>query len=367
MKNMNGDSQPAWMPHAEFLQRIDPLPSVYPKDWQGKPVPPREWLVDGFIPHRVVTLFSGDGGSGKTQLAIQLCVAAAFGQRWMGKSVTPGSSLIFTSEDDENELHRRFAITVDSMGRQLSELDSIQIIAMAGLDSVLAKEGNAGSIELTAQYHKLRLFIYHHKPRFVIIDTSADVFDGNEIVKKQVRAFIKHLSKLALEFDCAVILCSHPSVNGILTGTGMSGNSAWSNSVRSRLYLRPVANEPDRRVVEVMKANYGRPGETIDIVWRDGVFTEFAVDDAAVSMANRQVDDVFMKIFWKLTSIGHKFSPKRSNAYAPTNFAKHPDAGGYSKTKLEQAMNRLLESGTLKIEEQGPPTRRTSVLVASVQ
>src|SRR4051812_40341141 len=92
MKNMNGDTQPAWLPYAELLQRMDPLPIVSPNSWQGKDVPPREWLVEDFIPHRVVTLFAGDGGSGKTQCAIQLCVAAALNQQWLGKNVTPGRS-----------------------------------------------------------------------------------------------------------------------------------------------------------------------------------------------------------------------------------------------------------------------------------
>jgi hypothetical protein len=43
----------------------DPLPTIDPRDWQGKPVPEREWLVEGMIPHRTVTLFSGDGEAEK--------------------------------------------------------------------------------------------------------------------------------------------------------------------------------------------------------------------------------------------------------------------------------------------------------------
>ena len=42
-------------------------------------MPPREWLVDALVPMKTVTLFSGDGGTGKSLLALQLAVAVAAG------------------------------------------------------------------------------------------------------------------------------------------------------------------------------------------------------------------------------------------------------------------------------------------------
>jgi hypothetical protein len=38
---------------------------INPADWEGLPVPPREWIVRGYIPHKTVTLLSGDGSVGK--------------------------------------------------------------------------------------------------------------------------------------------------------------------------------------------------------------------------------------------------------------------------------------------------------------
>jgi hypothetical protein len=66
----------------------------------GKPVPAREWLVPDLIPHRTVTLLSGDGGTGKSLLALQLAVAAATGGRWVGRETTEGSVLYLSAEDD---------------------------------------------------------------------------------------------------------------------------------------------------------------------------------------------------------------------------------------------------------------------------
>ena len=50
---------------------------------------PREWLVERFIPARETTMLGGDGGTGKTTLALQLSVAGITGSEWFGLKVTP--------------------------------------------------------------------------------------------------------------------------------------------------------------------------------------------------------------------------------------------------------------------------------------
>jgi RecA-family ATPase len=113
----------------------DPLPLIDPRDWQGLSVPPREWLVERWVPMRVVTLYYGDGGTGKTLTAIQLIAAMALKLEWFGRSVKPGGAILFTAEDDSDELHRRFAGIVTSSGHTLADLDGVTIIPMAGLDA----------------------------------------------------------------------------------------------------------------------------------------------------------------------------------------------------------------------------------------
>jgi hypothetical protein len=49
----------------------------------NKPVPKQEWLVDDLIPGRNVTLLSGDGGTGKSLLSLQLAAAVATGGSWL--------------------------------------------------------------------------------------------------------------------------------------------------------------------------------------------------------------------------------------------------------------------------------------------
>jgi hypothetical protein len=44
--------------------------------------------------------------------------------------------------------------------------------------------------------------------------------------------------------------------------------------------------------------------------------------------------------------------------------AEHADAKGYTKQKMAQAMQLLLDAGILRVETNGPPSRRYDVLVA---
>lgn len=131
------------------------LPAIDPRDWQGKPVPEREWFVEGMIPHRTVSNLSGDGGSGKTEIILQLIAASSLRTQWFGKDVAAGPSLYYGAEDEAPELHRRLETIVAKSGKQLSDLQGIRLIPMAGLDAVLAEPDRKGNLAATAIYPKL--------------------------------------------------------------------------------------------------------------------------------------------------------------------------------------------------------------------
>lgn len=341
------------------------LPAIDPRDWQGKPVPERQWFVEGWIPDRTVTNLSGDGGSGKTEIILQLIAASSLGLPWFGKEVSAGPSLYYGAEDEAAELHRRLQTIVHVSGKQLSDLAGIRLIPMAGLDAVLAEPDRKGNLAATAIYPKLVSQAMALRPKLIVIDPSADVFGGDEINRAQVRKFVSMLRALAMEIDCAVLLLSHPSIAGMNTGTGTSGSTAWNNSVRSRLYLEITS--PDTRVLTVVKANHGRVGEKIEMRWDNGVYVlDTGPDPVADKMLKKTADEVFMAVFSKLTSQGQALGPNVGPSYAPKKISGHPDAKGYSKADLAEAMQRLLDAGRLRIEVTGPPSRRYTQLVEAL-
>ncbi|MBV8798450.1 MAG: AAA family ATPase, partial [Alphaproteobacteria bacterium] len=53
----------------------------------GQDIPSRDELVEGMIPRDAVTILAGDGGTGKSLLALQLAVAIQLQTNWIGRVV----------------------------------------------------------------------------------------------------------------------------------------------------------------------------------------------------------------------------------------------------------------------------------------
>ena len=73
------------------------------------------------IPGGQVTLLTGDGGVGKSTLALQLCCATALTCSWVGQTPSYGRSLYISAEDDTGEIHRRLDALSVFYGRPLGQ------------------------------------------------------------------------------------------------------------------------------------------------------------------------------------------------------------------------------------------------------
>ena len=226
-----------------------PLPVVCAASLADKDVPRRSWIVQDMIPDRTVTLVSGDGGVGKSLLLAQLAVAAATGGEWIGTCPTPGPVVFVSAEDELDELHRRLAVIVHAKGIDLATLVDLHFVTLAGRDAVMgAPDGKTGIVKETPLWRELVALVGRIRPRLVILDTLADVFAGNEIARQEARQFIGLLRGLAIAEETAVALLAHPSLAGMANGSGTSGSTAWSNSVRSRLYLETIKGDDGKEI-----------------------------------------------------------------------------------------------------------------------
>jgi RecA-family ATPase len=365
MDNLSPSDRP--QPPKKPKAANDNLPLINPADWHGQPVPTREWFLDGLIPRRQVTILNGDGGVGKSLLALQIAAASAMGCETIGLIPRAGRVMYFGAEDEADEFHRRLAAITYEHHRHLSDMADFRLVPMAGRDALLAVPDKAGVMQPTENMVKLVERLIEFRPGFLVLDTSADLFGGDEIKRNHVRQFIGMLRKPAIELDMAILLLSHPSVAGMQTGTGSSGSTAWNNSARSRLYLTTPSgdgSDPDVRILTTMKANYGKKGGEIRMRWQEGVFV---LDDGKPSpvawLMNGRADDAFKKLLSTFNRTGQTVSDVTGTNYAPAKMAKHADASGVSKRQFADAMQRLLESGEIKIVMDGPPSRQRKRLI----
>jgi RecA-family ATPase len=339
---------------------------------EGKPIPEREWHVPDLIPAGTVTLFSGDGGTGKSLVSLQLAAATAIGADWIGMKPRKGGVLYISAEDDAAELHRRVAEIARGQGRRLSELRRLTLASLADEDALLAHTGPSGGLVPSRLYHELDARMGDEKPALLVLDTLADLFPGNENDRAQARQFIGLLRRLAIRHGAAVVLLSHPSLSGLGSGSGSSGSTGWNNSVRSRLYLERIVSEgfeanPDARRLVTKKANYGRTGGEIGLTWREGVFVANAPTSGLDRMAaSSRAQRVFLKLLREWTEEGRYVTAANSSANAPKCFADDPRSEGVSKAMLKAAMNELFSAKRIAVEEYGPPSKRRTRL-AEVQ
>jgi RecA-family ATPase len=365
-----------WRSHSaqhEHQTEAGPLPFINIADWDTKPVPERLWAVEGRIPLLQAYLFTGNGAVGKSLVELMRLVAHTLGKPWLGMSVAQGPAIYMGCEDDADELHRRLADILSYYEATFAEAaeKGLHILSYAGEDCLLGvPEG--GIIRPTPLWTRLVEAAMDIRPVAISIDTVADVYGGNEIDRGQVTGFVKMLQGAAIRARCSVGILAHPSVEGMNSGSGISGSTAWHNKVRARAYMRmpeiPKGEEidSDLRIIQFKKNNYGRQGDTVQVRWRQGIFMPESDPHGLEKLALDQQDDkFFLGLLSHFNSQGRKVSAiGAANNYAPKEFAEEKlDGRKLSKARLEAAMRRLFAAGTIHVEEYGPPSRRHSHLV----
>lgn len=365
------------------------LPLIDIRAWQGREPKPREWIVRERIPARNVTLLTGQGGVGKTLLMQQLAVATVLGRDWIGEVPEAGPVLFITAEDDENEMHFRFdQISKHPIyGATFDELADagLNLLSLAGKDAAMAIADARGIVRPTELFNTMVRTVQALRPRWIGLDTAADIFVVNERDRSQVRQCISLLRGVALEFDTAVILLAHPSLAGISSGSGLSGSTAWNNSVRSRMYLKsdekkkagkgkdedddvddaepgaepstePVTDKT-ARTLEFLKSNYSALAASIKLQWKNGMLLPDTmpsltpIDRAALEQRAR---DIFRKLLAQYNKQDRVVSLKQTaRNFAPKEFAGKEEAKPLSRNRrdrkdiLRKAMDQLLDQGKI--------------------
>lgn len=322
----------------------------------GRTPPERSWLVRDMIPGDDVTMLGGHGGEGKSLLALQLAICAAAGRPWLGLDVRPGRAVYVSCEDGADELWRRTIAQCTALNLPVSDIaDRLLPVNRRGMDNRLVtavKDYEAGrtGLEPSAFLGQLQNLCVQWEARLLVLDSLHNFFDGNENDRPQATQFVGLLRALAEETNGAVLLIAHPSRAGMETGSGDSGNTAWHNSVRARFYMRRDRNEPELRVLEERKQNYGPLREALRLYWQDWIFHR---DDSGEGITGgirrRSAEDAFLELLDRLAVDGRIISPSPNSTtnYAPRAFARE---GGYDFTEDEYtaAMKRLYHAGKIK-------------------
>lgn len=120
---------------------VDREGPVHAPSLARRPIPLREWAVDGLVPSGAVTLLSGDGGSGKSTLTLQLGCSTVLGRSWLGKATRRSTAAYISCEDDIGELHRRLAAIASAEDFDIGDLDGLELFDRVGRDNAVMFRG----------------------------------------------------------------------------------------------------------------------------------------------------------------------------------------------------------------------------------
>jgi len=176
-----------------------------------------------------------------------------------------------------------------------------------------------------------------------------------------------HMQALAKVAEGSVTVLSHPSLQGMASGSGISGSTAWHGAFRFRQYLKGAKAEDgeqpdnDLRELEFKKNQYGPRGESIVLRYQNGLFLpEGGMANLDKMAREAKAEDMFLDLLRRLLGQGRNVSHKPTAPnYAPSAFAKEDDAKRLriKKADFEAAMSRLFNANKVHNETYGKPSR----------
>jgi hypothetical protein len=276
------------------------------QELMDKDCPPVEWVWGSMILKGEVNLIYGDGGTGKSLLALHVGMHVAAGKPLFGRAVQQMPVLGMFTEDSEAEVKARLQ-TIQRVHNLPHTPLPLHIWCQPKEDTQLADIDEKGRVKELERLEALRSELRKmRRPALVILDGMADLFAIDETSRLPVTAAIKRvLGSLCRDYGATVLVLAHPSKASMIDGTHYSGSTAFNNAVRQRLTLEVVKDAggggPLPRRLSVAKSNYGAQDEVT--LWLDSRAL-LAAPPGHDALTEKQIEDMVLREMHKLIGAG---------------------------------------------------------------
>ena len=224
--------------------------------WNDIEVIDREWLIPNWLPANTATMFTGDGGAGKSWLTLQaVCqIASGFKNAFLDpeysipakpdKNIEPKHIVFATYEDEPAEIKRRLQALASGMNWIAEFLETIQqhlhIVDMRGIGSVwgpgMGKHiANTGDLLFAGE--AIRTICEERNAKLLVMDPLSGAFGGNENDRTAVYDFVSAFRGWGDAAKCALLVIGHLPKGAEGRAAGFSGSTAWEASARSMWML----------------------------------------------------------------------------------------------------------------------------------
>ncbi|MFN9355665.1 MAG: ATP-binding protein [Alphaproteobacteria bacterium] len=164
--------------------------------------PPPEWLVEGLIPAKAITLLMGQSQAKKSFIAIDLAACIASGREFLGRKTKPGA-VLYLAIEDSFDLGLRFKAVMENF----DDASSQRLLVS---ESSVTLPGN------TVAFGDLRKFLRAHSEganpiRTIVIDTYVYFHDGDINSPSDTSTILRELRSLIQQFKLSIIVVCHPA------------------------------------------------------------------------------------------------------------------------------------------------------------
>ena len=233
--------------------KLSPQPMPKITAWDDIPEIKREWLIDSWLPANTVTMFTGEGGAGKSWLTLQAVCQVVCGFRdafidpdfkKVADTTGPHHIIFATYEDEPTEIKRRLHQLASGMPWIADSMSTIKshlhLVDMRGIGSVwgpgLGKHiANTG--DLLAAGEDLREICESNQAKLLVMDPLSGAFGGNENDRTAVYDFVSSFRGWGDQAKCAMLVIGHLPKSQEGKAAGFSGSTAWEASARSMWML----------------------------------------------------------------------------------------------------------------------------------
>ena len=279
------ETQNDWLHNLQqLLEDVDScnkaLERPHPKviHWDDIEVTDREWLIPNWLPANTATMFTGDGGVGKSWLTLQVVcqIACGFKNAFLDPefplpseaddSIEPKHIVFATYEDEPAEIKRRLQALASGMNWILESLDTIKqhlhIVDMRGIGSVwgpgMGKHiANTGDLLFAGE--AIRTICEERNAKLLVMDPLSGAFGGNENDRTAVYDFVSSFRGWGDAAKCAMLVIGHLPKGAEGRASGFSGSTAWEASARSMWMLKKDGEgEGAHYVLSHTKSNYAQ-------------------------------------------------------------------------------------------------------------
>lgn len=185
--------------------------------------PPPELLVDRILMRHGVSMFAGDGGSGKSLLLADLCVHIALGRVWNGHQVKQGAVLVVAGEGGQG-FAWRIKAWLESHDMTVGDLPNFHIIPHA--------------VQVLDDAQRARVIAYAKalpEPlALVAIETLSQTAGGaDQNDNGEMAAYVRSCREIATALNTHVTFTHH----ALKTGNGYRGASALKDDTDTTILV----------------------------------------------------------------------------------------------------------------------------------